>query len=385
MLYIQKMAYNIRHIVWIKLKHGADSNGYSVSIQNAINDVGLWRRIINGYPYKSIEELGVANKEEAFLATKQAIYCYIHNNNPDDYSAIGEAGQRTLNAMKKIIANAQNSTENQISSTIKINKNVENWKQDSIDKNYLSKTYSVNAGANIKNYNIKVSKENSEDIGGIRLTDEKNKNKTEFNPGEKFKVLIPIKEAKESGKINLEVSAQIKTKPILYGAAPNNTAQDYALTAAAYEDGIGNAQDEYIKNETKITILKQDQETKKPIEGVEFQLLDEKKNVIYSGLKTDNSGKVEVSNLVPGTYYLREVNSADGYLKYEEDIHIEIKLNEHMTITVNNKQEEKPVIEKTTSGLEVTEEVKEETIKEVKKEVKKENIQVIKKLPVTGM
>ncbi len=72
-----------------------------MSINSAIKDVGLWRRIINGYPYKTIKELGVENKEEAFTATKQAIYCYIHGNNPEDYGAIGSAGQRTLNAMKK--------------------------------------------------------------------------------------------------------------------------------------------------------------------------------------------------------------------------------------------------------------------------------------------
>ena len=47
-------------------KPGAETQEYTVSITSSINDVGLWRRIINGYPYKSIEDLGVANKEEAF-------------------------------------------------------------------------------------------------------------------------------------------------------------------------------------------------------------------------------------------------------------------------------------------------------------------------------
>ena len=86
-----------------KTKQGVkDGLSYDVSVQNAINDVKLWRTIVNGYPYKSIQELGCANKEEAFTATKQAIYCYIHGNNPADYRAVGEAGQRTLNALNKI-------------------------------------------------------------------------------------------------------------------------------------------------------------------------------------------------------------------------------------------------------------------------------------------
>ena len=66
----------------------------------------MWRYLINGYPYKTIEQLGCATKEEAFTATKQAIYCYIHGNDINDYEPIGEAGVRTINAMKQIIANA---------------------------------------------------------------------------------------------------------------------------------------------------------------------------------------------------------------------------------------------------------------------------------------
>lgn len=367
-----------------KTKVGADSNGYTVSVQDSIKDVGLWRMIINGYPYKSIQELGVANKEEAFTATKQAIYCYIHGNNPADYGAIGEAGQRTLNAMKNIITNAQNSAETKISSTIKINKNLSSWKQDNIDKNYLSKTYNVTAGANIKNYKITLTKENGQNLGGIKLTDEKNNEKTEFNPNEKFKVLIPIKNMKEAGKIELKVEAKINTKPILYGVAPNSSAQDYALTAAAYEDGIGNIQDEYFKNETKIIILKQDEQTKEKIEGVEFELLDENKNVIYNGLKTDKDGKIKVDNLIPGTYYLKETNTKDGYIKYEDIIQINVKLNEQVTVTVNNKKEEKPIIETSKKEIEVSQEI--ETYKEEKQvETTKETIKEIKKLPVTGM
>lgn len=346
-----------------KTKVGAETNSYNVSIQSAINDVGLWRRVINGYPYKSIQELGVANKEEAFTATKQAIYCYIHGNNPSDYAPIGDAGQRTLNAMNRIISAAQNSTESKISSTIKINKNSSEWKQDEIDKNYVSKTYSVSAGANIKNYKITLSRENNKDLGGIKLTDEKNKEKSEFAPNEKFKILVPIKNMNEKGSFELKVETKINTKPVLYGIAPDSSYQDYALTGATYEDGTGNIKDEYFKNETKIIIVKQDEDTKEKIEGVEFELLDENKNVVYNALKTDKEGRISIENLVPGRYYIRETNAKDGYLKYEDLIKVDISLNEQMTVTVNNKKEEKPKIETTKRSTEISQ----------------------KTLPVTGM
>lgn len=340
-----------------KTKVGAETNSYNVSIEGAVNDVGLWRRIINGYPYKSIQELGVANAQEAFTATKQAIYCYIHGNKPSDYGAIGEAGQRTLNAMHTIINNAQNSKESKISSTIKINKNSDSWKQDENEKNYVSKVYSVSAGANIQNYKIILSRKNNQDIGGIKLTDIDNKTKTEFNPNEKFKILVPIKEMKEKGNFELKVEAKISTKPVLYGIAPNSSYQDYALTGATYEDGTGNIQDEYFKNETKIIILKQDEDTNEKLEGVEFELLDENKNVVYNGLKTDKDGKINIENIVPGRYYIKETNTKDGYLKFEDLIKIDINLNEQMTVTVNNKKEEKPKIETSKNTTEVSKKI----------------------------
>ena len=345
-----------------KTKPGAETEPYTVSVEEAVNDVGLWRRIINGYPYKTIQELGVATKEEAFTATKQAIYCYIHKNNINDYGPIGEAGTRTLNAMKKIIQDAENSTETKISNTITINKDTSKWEQDKIEKDYVSKTYSVTALASIQNYKITLTKENAENLGGIKLTDLNNNEKQEFSPNEKFKILIPIKNLTEEGTINIEVEAKVNTKPVLYGKAPNSSYQDYALTAATYEDGSGNTKDEYNKNETKIIILKKDEEDGKTLQGVEFQLLNENKEPIYVDLKTNEEGKIVINNLVPGTYYIKETKTIDGYEIYDELIEVKVQMNQELTVTINNKKQEKPKIE-----------TKEYGYKEVKK------------LPVTGM
>lgn len=352
-----------------KTKVGAENdNPYTVSIQEMINDVGLWKIIINGYPYKSIEQLGVANKEEAFTATKQAIYCYIHGNNPADYSPIGEAGNRTLNALKNILANAQNSTETKISNTITINRVSEKWEQDSIDKNYVSKTYSILKEGQIKDYQITIESEDGTKLGGIKVTDETNKEKNTFNPNENFKILIPIKEMKENKQIKINVKAEIETKPILYGKAPNSGLQDYALTTATYEDGTGYINEEYQKNDTKIKIIKQDSKTAEKLEGVEFEVLNENKEVIYSGLKTNKNGEIILENLIPQKYFIKETKTIDGYEIYDKLIKVNVGLNEELTVTINNNQEEKPTIEKIQKNQQELE-IKEKTVK---------------KLPVTG-
>ena len=324
----------------------------------------LWKIVTNGYPYKTIGELGVANEKEAFTATKHAIYSYIHGNQLSDYGAIGEAGQRTLNAMYKIINDANSSSEVQISNKVDILKLQETWKQDSLESQYVSKTYKVASKTNIDKYTVHVTDENGKELEEIKITDETNQEKEEFNANEIFKILIPIRDMTEDRTIKIEIETKIETKPILYGKAPSSNLQDYALTASTYEDGTGETQDNYHKNKTKLIIIKQDEETEKKLQGVEFQLLDENKNVIYTNLETDENGRIEVENLIPGKYYIKETRTVSGYEIYEDLIEIDMSLNEEMTVTVNNHEEEKPEIEKTTDNQEFS------------------NIRI---LPVTGM
>lgn len=326
-------------------KPGAETQSYDVSVQQALNDVGLWRRIINGYPYKSIEELGVASKEEAFTATKHAVYCYLYGNNPNNYEGIGEAGARTLNAMHKIIQDANNSNESKMTSTIEIQKVENEWKQDEIDKQYVSKVFKVTSNAALKKYKITMTEDKQEAVQGIKVTNRQNQETNEFMPDETFKVLVPIKSMAKAGGFKLTVEGQVKTKPVLYGIAPNSAYQDYALTTATYEDGVGEKRDEYPENETKIILIKEDEKTKERLEGTEFELLDENRKVVYSALKTDKEGKIEIKHLVPGKYYIRETKSKEGYLPYEELIELQIALHEQYTVTINNNKEEKPKIE----------------------------------------
>ena len=337
-----------------KTKPGAEEGSYTVSIEDTIKDVMLWKIVTNGYPYKTLGELGVANEKEAFTATKHAIYSYIHGNQLSDYKPIGEAGQRTLNAMYKIINNANNSTEVQISNKVDIQKLQETWKQDSKESQYVSKTYKVSSKTNIDKYKVHVTDENGREIEGMKITDETNQTKKEFVSNEVFKILIPIKDMKEDRTFKIKIETKIETKPILYGTAPNSNLQDYALTASTYEDGTGEIQDNYNKNKTKLIIIKQDKETEEKLQGVEFQILDENKNVICTNLETDENGRIEVDNLIPGKYYIKETRTISGYEIYEDLIEVNISLNEEMTVTVNNHEEEKPEIQKITDNKEVT-------------------------------
>ena len=291
----------------------------TVDVKKLVNNVMVWRAIINGYPYKSISELGCNTEEEAYLATKQAVYCMLTNRDVNEYSAIGEAGERTLDALKTIVNNARNSNQTKVSSELTVNEQEKLWKIDNLDSSYISKTFLVTANTSMSKYTVNVKNLN---IEGYKLVDQNNKEKTEFSNSEKFKILIPIQEVKQDGNFSIEVSAQVATKPVFYGESRDSGLQSYALTGYTYEEGTGSKKVYYTKNETKIIITKTDDKTGKKLEGVEFELLDKNQNKIYTEITTNKDGIATIDNLLPGIYYIRETKTLEGYQLYLSLIHI---------------------------------------------------------------
>lgn len=344
----------------------------TVDVKQLVNNVMVWRAIINGYPYKSISELGCNTEEEAYLATKQAVYCMLTNRDVNEYSAIGEAGERTLNALKTIVNNARNSNQTKVSSELTVNEQEKLWKIDNLDSSYISKTFLVTANTSMSKYTVNVKNLN---IEGYKLVNQNNKEKTEFSNSEKFKILIPIQEVKQDGNFSIEVSAQVATKPVFYGESRDSGLQSYALTGYTYEEGTGSKKVYYTKNETKIIITKTDDKTGKKLEGVEFELLDKNQNKIYTEITTNKDGIATIDNLLPGIYYIRETKTLEGYQLYSKLIKVELELNEETTVNVINSKKEPEIY-------------KEEKKTELAVKEKKSNIKVKEtgpKLPKTGM
>lgn len=357
----------------------------TVDVNTVISNVKVWRAIINGYPYKTIAELGCQTEEEAYLATKQAVYCMITNRDVNEYSAIGESGERCLNALKQIVTNARNSNASKPSSELKINQENSLWKIDSKDKQYVSQVFTISANTAFSKYNVEVKDLN---IEGVKITDKDNNEKKEFESGEQFKILIPITNIIEDGNFSINVSSKVATKPVFYGETRDSSLQNYALTGYTYEDGTGAKKIYYTKNETKIIIVKKDESGLKNLQGVEFELLDEGQNVLYTDLKTNENGEIEIVNLLPGTYYIKETRTQEGYELYDKPIKIELNLNEKTTVNViNSKEKPKITVNDIQSEVTVEQSKSEIEIQENKDkvEIKNEENKVVIKLPKTGM
>lgn len=327
-----------------KGKRGVEIDfSYAVDISEMLSNQKIWRAITNGYPFKTPEELGCNSMEEAYAATKMAVYDAMYNYDLSKFSihTNSDSNKRTVKAINKIITAARNSKETKTVATLDIKPDSSIWEVDPIDSNYISKTYSINAPTVTKNYKISLKNDN---YVRIKVTDVYNKERTEFTQKEKFKILIPIADIDKAGEFTITATTELKTLPIFYGKSPNKEWQNYAVTVGEYEIAGTSLKQSYQENKTKIEIKKQDGETKLPLKNAKFNLLDENKQILYSELITDDEGIIELQHLLPGIYYLEEIKAPEGYYGYDELIMLEIKLNQKTVIVVENyeKQDEKP-------------------------------------------
>ena len=354
-------------------KPGIETTSYTVNGGSKVQDVNVWRAVINGFPYKSVQELGAANEQEAFTATKHAVYTMLYNRDTSSYGAVdSDSGKRVYQIYLNIVNNARNTNETIINNPeIKINTEDKEWKIDSKDKTCVSKIYTVTSNVPSGKYDIEIR---DNEIKEIKITDVNGKSKTSFGIGEKFKILIPIQKMVNDGKFTIYAKASLETKPVVYGSTNLPGTQDYALTGYMFENAETSLKEEYLKNITKLTIIKKEYGLDKKLEGVKFNLLNENKEVIMENLVTNENGEIVLENMLPGKYYLKETETLENYNLYTDLAEIKLDLNEEYEFTLNNVAKEEKEYEKTFEVVEVVPSYEVETYQ----------VKNIKKLPVTG-
>ncbi|WP_434179754.1 SpaA isopeptide-forming pilin-related protein [Bacillus thuringiensis] len=95
-----------------------------------------------------------------------------------------------------------------------------------------------------------------------------------------------------------------------------------------------------------VEITKVDKDSQKALEGVTFEVQDEKGKVVMK-VKTDKEGKATISDLSVGNYKLVEVENLPGYKKLTEPVSFEIKkgMTEVLSLKVENEQLDKGSVE----------------------------------------
>lgn len=311
-----------------------DYDAYTVDIASVIDDVRIWRTIINGYPYKSAKELGVANDLDAFQATKQAVYCILYNFDPYTKFRSAEQGADSRgaairNAIINMVNEGRNGTQTPYTSGISISKVGDLTK----DSEYYSQEFKINCGVEASEYTI-VATEGMPN--GAIITNTSGTQQTTFSASENFKVKIPDVHMQNDINITFWIKGKAKTYPVFYGKTRIANTQNYAVTFDPLGDVVGVGNLNVKTNTGSIQINKTDDETNQAISGVTFKL-SKTDGTIISKSTTDNNGIATFSGLYEGKYILQEIAANKNYILNNKEIDVNVKYNETTTVDVSNE------------------------------------------------
>ena len=202
-----------------------------------------------------------------------------------------------------------------------------------LDENYYKVTLSLNSNNRIDD--IFLEFDNILKKGNILIT-KKDKDTNLPIKDTKFVIMKDEKNIFEGYTNELGI-IEIKNLPLgTYTIKEVETAYGYILNEEIYEVTIYDnniTKLVEVKNELQkgnLVIKKIDIDTNLPIKDIKFIIMNDN-NVIYEGY-TNKEGIFEVNNLPLGTYFIKEVEAPDCYVKNE--INYEVSLLEHQKTEV---------------------------------------------------
>ena len=290
------------------------------------NNQMVWRVLLNGFPYKTPAEMGVPDERSAFAVTKQAVYAVLDGRDTSRYSGVDAIGNQMADAVRRLVDIGRNGTQTYQDPVINVS-TISPAGVDNIDSNYISQTFNVSSEVNMKDINVILDTFSAPN--GTKVTDINNNERTNFDKGENFKVLVPRENIKDEITVQFTLSGQCETYPILFVKAPNDNVQDYVLTTDPFVVSTAKSQMNY-KPSVDIEIEKissgESEITGKgegePLEGAKFNVKSEDGS-FNKDYYTDANGKITLSNMDIQKYIITELESAKYYL-LNKDTQVEV-------------------------------------------------------------
>lgn len=306
-----------------------DEDSYGVEIgdmSQIANNQMVWRVLLNGFPYKTPAEMGVPDERSAFAVTKQAVYAVLDGRDTSRYSGVDEIGNQMADAVRRLVDIGRNGTQTYQDPVINVS-SISPAGVDSIDSNYISQTFNVSSEVNMKDINVILDTFSAPT--GTKVTDINNNERTNFDKGENFKILVPRENIKDEITVQFTLSGQCETYPILFGKAPNENVQDYVLTTDPFVVSTAKSQmnykpsvdieiDKISSGESEITGKGEGE----PLEGAKFNVKSEDGS-FNKDYYTDANGKITLSNMDIQKYIITELESAKYYL-LNKDTQVEV-------------------------------------------------------------
>ena len=347
----------------------APASGASLTYIKTVRSNKLVAVMANGYPNKSVAQLGAVNIDAAYLGTQMAVWQTVNGTSYTKGNAFDLNKIQPAAGYEKVVNNAKQVAAKILASgTYNPTISVSGGKVDY--DSYVEMNKIGPFKVNVEGYKyttFKTSLVNAPE--GSYVVDKDNHIRNEYNAGEEVYVLVSKTAAPK--KVTLKVTAVANEKvAVLYGAG--SSMQNFVFLDFEQKTIEASKQFTWEKREGNIEIVKVDQNGAS-VEGAEFKVVDESGKQVAKQ-KTNKEGKITIKGLPVGKYTVTEISAPEGYILNAETKTVTVKTGETARI--------KAVNEKIIGGLEIIkiDEDTKEKIEGVTFEVYNSNKEVIGKI-----
>ncbi len=300
-------------------------------------DAGFAYIMKNGYPNVSI----TGNKNYDYYITQTAVWWYLDettnsNNLPNSFKTNGSDPYGLRTYIKKLVNGAiAAKKQGYVTPKLGLSNSQPSLTITSDKKYFESGNIQVTGVAVSSNVNITISGAPSNTVLVHSTT---GKSQNTYKIGESFKVRVPVSSVKNlSNTITIQATATGSVDKAYEYRANNSSLQEvipftlYTVTTSL------SASTKVTLNTSKVSIIKIDQNTQKPLAGTTLVLKDSEGKVITSWTSTTNAHTIQ--NLQDGTYTIEETKAAKGYQKMTKSVKFTIsQSNRNVTVYVSNQK-----------------------------------------------
>ena len=318
--------------------------------------------VANGYPTRTLAELGLENKEQGYYATKIALWCYLLSNwdinnlkvNPNLTGVELQRAQNMLAAAKDIYARGTAWTE-VLSPEVTCTPDRETAYEVTVDgKQYKQQVFTFWSKTWVCDYAVEVSFTDPASVpAGTRIVDMNNRDITTITTegtgdgyAGQFKVLYPLESIEgKTGSVQLSFRTDVYKYAVYYAVCAEKdqygNLQNYVVDTdptttmdlSAYSNYADGPTIEY---ETGLRIIKYETGTEIPISGVRFEVIGPDGDSVGSFV-TNGDGRIEIPLSKVGNYTVIERESASHYVISEEPAqNVTVVYNEVAEVTFFN-------------------------------------------------
>jgi len=329
-----------RYAYCIEMQKKRPKNVTAQLVKNsAVVDGGIVYILKNGYPEKSIT--GDADKD--YYITQTAVWWYLDmvtgsSNLEDQFKEHGADSYDLRKYVRGLVNDAYAHRNDSIGiSDTKLIINTTTTNDMTLKDNYyISSSIKATTLKNAQSYTVTLTNQPSGTkivkSDGTEITYEKG---FLINGTEDFKIKVPVSSIQGTDiQIKVSASTQGSTQYTAYEYKPNSDNMQNIVLLEKHQNNAASDLTLTISS-SKVSIIKVDSNTKKPLAGAKLVLKDANGNKITSWTSTTNAHVIR--NLTPGKYIIEEESAPTGYLLNKNKTTFEITdSNKDVKIKIEN-------------------------------------------------